>query len=773
LDTIAGGEGEGASVALRLLENLIWHTLFWNFMVAQGLYSKKERRERHFPAEVSPRDLALVDWRRVFQTPQPRFRSNLELDGVWRYSSDVSLDGSSVTGLDLNVTAWREVKLPNLANDRGWFRTSFPLPTDWQGRNLLLQVGTGGEGEVWFNGQRVGAYVGSSRLIQLPEAFFGRRDNVLAIRSVGGSPNALSLLTASPVLIAEAVAAADLNNSEVGVDVTLRNTLPKDADGIIEAVCQPITKPGPASIAEKLAFHIPAGKEASLHLLVPLSAPLTWMPEHPNLYNLTITIHPEQGAEDEVCLTFGMRTFEAKGGDFFLNGQRRFPRGVVEIDTLVEQGWEAKARNIQMAKFLGADFIRSSVPDEHLATLCDFLGIMLVEGIGEMGQLHPRNLKIIGEENGVLLPGWQRKVAGIVREEFIRRNEMVVRHRLRGLRQHPSVVMWEFSREVPAYLGEIWGKVYPRLLEAVRELDPSGRPVVASSGTSPCDEGLRHFDVGWKMTDSEAARSFFQDNKEATFTSHIYCGWYCDRIQTVYNLPTTPPERTFGIREFGAESLPDFSTLDISSKNYDLSNVGEFSIIKYWTGVHSTLEDYRERSQEYQAVLLRTFLDHFRSLKPQIDDFTVFTWLDGAGQYKGLLDAAGRPKKAFWEVKEAFAPLTIAVRWEEKVAFAGETVSFPVTVINDHNNAFFAALRWEIQGVDGGVFARGREELRVEGDSVQSPKAVTWEVPLSIRGGFYYIHATLESQAGQALCTRELEFQVVPRGIPQAASKEG
>ena len=768
LESLARGDGPEASVALKLLENLIWHTLFWNFMVGHGLYSGKKRRGKEYPTEISPRDLGQLDLKKIFQTPQPTFRNTLELDGVWRYSSDTSVEGETISAHDFNDAAWREVRLPNLAGDKGWFRTSFVLSREWQGHNLLLETGPGGEGEVWFNGRRAGVFVGASRLIQLLEPIYGERGNVLAIRSVGGPPSSFSMLLTSPVWIAEVLATPDLENSEVGVDVTLRNSLPKEANGVVAATCFPITKPGPKSVSEKLAFHIPPGKETTLHLLVPVENPLPWAPEHPDLYSLTTSLQTEDDKQDDACTTFGMRILQVKEGDLYLNGERRFLRGAVGLGwSTLEASWESTAQSLLAGKFMGADFSRMSAPDERVAALCDSLGIMIVQGIGGPIGFHPLGMKIVSTKTGGLVEGWQKRATGIVKEDLIRRSEIIARHVVRSLRHHPSVVMWEFSNEVPVYLWEVWQKIYPRLMEVMHELDPERRPVVASSWASPCDRGLRDAEIGWDMPESEAARRLFAENEEIMYTSHMYCGWYNDRIQTIYQLPASPPDRPLGLREFGAESLPDFSTLDISPRRYNISNLDQLSLIKYWSGVRSNLEDYRENSQQYQAIFLRTFLDHFRSMKPQVDDVTIFMWMDNFGRHKGILDIEGRPKKAFWEAKEAFAPLMIAVQWPEKVVFVGETVSFPLAIVNDRQNRFFAALKWDIHTAEGTIAGRGREEIRIEGDSVQRPSPVTWEIPAGTRGGFYYLQATLESLSGQSLCTRDFEFQVVPRGIAQ------
>jgi len=495
--------------------------------------------------------------------------------------------------------------------------------------------------------------------------------------------------------------------------------------------------------------------------------PLLWSPEKPDLYNLTVALESDDQIQDEACTVFGIRTFEVKDGDFYLNGQRRFLKGVTDLGNWTAAGWEPTARSLLLAKLLGADFTRIDHPSEELATLCDFLGILIVQGLGETNMFSPRRMKLVGDETGGLPPGWQRRATGIAREEIARRSEAVARHLVRSMRQHPSVVMWELSSELPAYLWEVWEKVCPRLMDAVRELDPQERPVIPSSCVSPCDEGLTDTDVGWNMAESEAARRFFADNPGAVYTSHIYCGWYNDRIQSIYRLPTTAPDRPLGIAEFGAESLPDFSTMDTSPKKSNISQAAEFSIIKYWTGVCPNLDDYWEKSQEYQAVLVRTLVEYFRALAPQVDDLTIHTWRDTPGQHKGILDMEGRPKKAFWEAKDALAPLAIAVAWDEKVVFAGEPVSFRLTVLNDHPHSFFAGLRWQVETVEGSVLGKGREELRVEANSADKPNPLVWEVPPSARGGFYYLQATLETLAGQTLCTREFEFQVVPRGATQ------
>src|SRR5690606_5002776 len=64
----------------------------------------------------------------------------LALSRVWKYSNDAEQNGADPT---LDVSGWQDITVGRRSTPSGWrwYRTSFDLPADWQGSDLLLDLG--------------------------------------------------------------------------------------------------------------------------------------------------------------------------------------------------------------------------------------------------------------------------------------------------------------------------------------------------------------------------------------------------------------------------------------------------------------------------------------------------------------------------------------------------------------------------------------------------------------------------------------------------------
>jgi beta-galactosidase/beta-glucuronidase len=186
-----------------------------------------------------------------------------------------------------------------------------------------------------------------------------------------------------------------------------------------------------------------------------------WSPEHPHLYELTVTLIYGTVATDVVDSYVGMRKIEVKkdaGGvnRLWLNNKVVFQYGPLD------QGWwpdglytapadDALKYDIEMTKKFGMNMIRKHVKVEPARWYywCDKLGILV----------------------------WQDMVSGEAHktDESKKNYRTELKAMIDALRNHPSIVMW-----VP--YNEGWGQHdTPEVTTWVKAYDPS-RPVNEASG---------------------------------------------------------------------------------------------------------------------------------------------------------------------------------------------------------------------------------------------------------------------------------------------------
>lgn len=151
-----------------------------------------------------------------------------------------------------------------------------------------------------------------------------------------------------------------------------------------------------------------------------------WSPQSPNLYNMVTTVYIDDVKVDENNTRFGIREFELKDQELYINGEKTFLRGVNRHQEYPFIGYalsdNAQYRDAKKIKDAGFDYIRLSHYPQSPAFLdaCDELGIVVLDAI----------------------LGWQfysdtdafRNYTYNAAKELIRRD-----------RNHASVLAWEVS----------------------------------------------------------------------------------------------------------------------------------------------------------------------------------------------------------------------------------------------------------------------------------------------------------------------------------------
>lgn len=366
----------------------------------------------------------------------------------------------------------------------GWYRRSFPLPTQAHGREAWLEFdGIYMNSDVWVNGVHVGkrpyGYISFAYDItkHLKPGL-----NVIAVRVDNSEqPNSrwysgsgiyrhvwLSLADSLHVGhrgVAVTTPTADSAAASVVIRTRLENHHGAQRRGVLRSV---ILDPAGREVARKdSAFALPAGQQLDVEQRAELRAPSLWSVDAPNLYVLRSLILEGNRVTDSVTTTFGVRTIAFdKDRGFLLNGRPVKLRGV----NLHHDGgavgaavplriWQSR---LETLKAMGANAVRTShnPPAPEFLDLCDRLGfLVMAEAFDE----------------------WTfGKVPAGYHQYFAEWGERDVTDFVQRDRNHPSIVLWSAGNEIGEQTSDSGVKVLRRLLDVFHREDPT-RPVTTGN----------------------------------------------------------------------------------------------------------------------------------------------------------------------------------------------------------------------------------------------------------------------------------------------------
>ncbi len=444
------------------------------------------------------------------------------LNGAWkfRWSPDPDQRPSDFFQPDFDVSGWRDIPVPSSWQRQGYdtavytnipypfqvdpprvmgtpprnftnftsrnpvgsYRRSFELPGDWQGRNVFLQFdGVDSAFYVWVNGQLVG-YNEDSRTTALFNVTShvrpGANDvSVEVYRYSDGSYledqdywrlsgiyRDVFLWSAPDLHIRDFFVRTDLDkdyrDATLAVELEAVNYSKALAKGTVELKL--LDAAGTVVAQSKAdAFSVDAKQNLALRTdTISVPNPAKWTAETPNLYTLVLTLISSEGQVLEACThRIGFRKIEIRDGNFLVNGQRVYLKGVNrhEHDPVTGHvvSTESMVRDICLMKQLNVNAVRTShyPNDVRWYNLCDEYGLYVIDeaNIESHGMGY-------GRESLAKDPRW--KAAHLHR---IRR--MVERDK-----NHPSIIIWSLGNEA----GN--GVNFEACYDWIKQRDPS-RPV--------------------------------------------------------------------------------------------------------------------------------------------------------------------------------------------------------------------------------------------------------------------------------------------------------
>ncbi len=442
----------------------------WNFFYTNDLDARPDdaHAPEHDTAGWAPVDVP-NSWQcqgydKVWYTnAHPGFFFEDDKSGVWR--KEFTPEHRARTAAD--------PRIPIGSNPVGFYRRSFTLPADWDGKEVFVHfAGVQAGFYLHVNGQRVGYSEDSYTTAEFNiTSYLQPGENLISVevyRWCLGSFYELQdvlqfsgifrdvLLCARPRqmiwdIAANPVVDASLQSARISLAATTVN-----ADGCTVAAALHTVD---GEWVQDLGVADVTDNHGAIEATVADFA--LWSPDAPNLYQLLVTLKETSGTTLEVLRAdLGFRRFEIRGREIFLNGKPYLIKGVNRHDHDPERGravrFEWMRRDAELMKRHNINTVRTAhYPNElRWYLLCNRYGIALIDeaNLESHGLCH-----VLPQD----LPIWFPRSVDRMRN-------MVVRDR-----NHPCVLIWSVGNEA----GRGHHRNHQEMVKACRDLDP--RPIMS------------------------------------------------------------------------------------------------------------------------------------------------------------------------------------------------------------------------------------------------------------------------------------------------------
>ena len=382
----------------------------------------------------------------------------------------------------------------NTVGGTAWYRKSFTISRADMNKTAYLQFdGVYMNSDVWVNGKHAGnhPYGYTSFWYDItPFLNPAGQQNIIAVQVKNEGFNArwysgsgiyrhTWLTLVNPVHIAPwgvfiTIPAVSEKNASVDIVTNVTNSNKQDSHVTLTVkLTDPSGAPAGTSSIESL---LQAGKSVELKQGVTVDNPALWSLENPNLYNAQVEVLVNKKVEDNLMISFGIRTihFDTQTG-FTLNGKTiklkggcfhhdNGPLGSAAID-------RAEERKIELLRKAGFNAIRCShnPPSPFLLDACDRLGMLVVDEAFDMWEkskmammkmmFAPKGSKsvTVDDYSKFFKEWWQKDIQSMVLRD----------------RNHPSIIMWSIGNEIMEAADTSGLRIATNLSKEVRKYDPT------------------------------------------------------------------------------------------------------------------------------------------------------------------------------------------------------------------------------------------------------------------------------------------------------------
>lgn len=384
-------------------------------------------------------------------------------------------------------------------NPVGCYRTTFNLPADWDGKQVLIHFdGVKSAMYLWINGERVGYSQDSMTAAELNiTKYLQPGENHVAVQvhrwsdgsyledqdmwRLSGIYRDVYLVAKSSTHIRDIFFHCDLDeeyeDATATVAVKIRNSGVETRSGSITASLHAAGQPTNKTVASITATSegsVSAGKEVAAELKLTIEKPAKWTDETPNLYDLIVETRDSEGNTIEAtAIKVGFREIEVRGKELLLNGVSIKLKGVNRHEHDPDHGRAVPEsrmiEDIKLMKQNNFNTVRTSHYPNHprFYELCDQYGLLVMDE----ANMESHELKHKWSKGGPLpgdRPEWQ--AASVDRMTNVVHRD----------KNHPCVVFWSLGNEAGP------GKAFQAMKDAALSIDTS-RPIHYQDATELAD----------------------------------------------------------------------------------------------------------------------------------------------------------------------------------------------------------------------------------------------------------------------------------------------
>jgi len=587
----------------------------------------------------------------------------------------------------------------------GFYQTSFTLPPNWQGKRIeLVFEGVSYQTAVWVNGKFVGSHEGAYTPFRfgITDCIHWSEENNLVVRvsslsktrpvdgiSLSEAPAAKQSwyfpfggiwgrvhLEALPMLTCYSVRLTpDLQQQQVHIDLALQNTSPAMHQAVIKLTVKHKSDDNVAEQQTQVNI-IPGISRYAFH--IPIPSPQRWSCQNPALYRLKTEVFcPSSNESDLQETSFGMREFTMREGQFFLNGEPIYIRGVLlqpdyPISVVTPPDPGMMEREIRLVKEAGFNLIRIHLRPAApgFLDLTDEMGI-LVYGETSLGWI---------KDSPRLMDHGLRETEALIRRDY----------------NHPSMVIWGIYNENPP-AASINGQA---LAKFARSLDATRVVVHNSGGSLAIDQDFGWIDRTWVLPANEATPQKAMD-------IHLYLGCYpsLPTYQWLHTVGTTA-NQSERLCQQGFGSQPIFDEFDREMLTYRgkvfVSEIGcggfndmdkTAAGFKGWeklldaqivNGLRDGLhQGFKRRGLEEIFGSAQRLFEEALLTNPQVSGY-ILTQLNDVGWEleAGILDLWRNPKPAYHALKRLNQPHCLVTAPQALAICPGSSTWIDLSLLN-------------------------------------------------------------------------------------------
>ncbi|WP_077342174.1 glycoside hydrolase family 2 TIM barrel-domain containing protein [Pseudocolwellia agarivorans] len=399
--------------------------------------------------------------------------AKVSINSGWKFKKLLSNENDENNHLvSFNDDTWNDVRLPHTANIEplvvnnqwqgiSWYRRHLDVPKELDGKKVFLEFEAAmNHSKIWINNQLVSDHHGGYLpvVIDATDYVLPGKENIVAVRldntdnEITG-PKPLKILDFNMygglyrnawMTVKEKVyiSNANLANKVAGggvfittpkVDtaeshVQIKTHVVNDISSNKQVVVNNAVYDKGVLISQQSSplQTINANSDAEFVSLVKVKNAKLWSPKSPYLYDVVTTVFIDDKKVDEQKTRVGIRHFELKNQELFINGEKTYLRGVNRHQDYPFIGYalsdNAQYRDAKKIKEGGFDYIRLSHYPQSPAFLdaCDELGIVVLDAI----------------------LGWQFYADT---DQFRNYTYKSAKELIRRDRNHASVLAWEVS----------------------------------------------------------------------------------------------------------------------------------------------------------------------------------------------------------------------------------------------------------------------------------------------------------------------------------------